>query len=107
MRKERFSMYQKTFQTSISPLALPSEKLQEIGYALIDQAATMLDSVPHGPVYQRVPYEIRKTLLTQPLPKEPMGGEAILAHYRKHIFPYPFGNTHPRFFAWVNPAPAP
>jgi aromatic-L-amino-acid decarboxylase len=100
-------MYQETLQKSTSPLALSPEKMQEIGYALIDQAATMLDSVPHGPVYQRVPYEIRKTLLTQPLPKEPMGGEAILAHYRKHIFPYPFGNTHPRFFAWVNPAPAP
>jgi aromatic-L-amino-acid decarboxylase len=90
-----------------SPLALSPEKMQEIGYTLIDQAAAMLDSVPHGPVYQRVPYEIRKTLLAQPLPKEPMSGEEILAHYRKHIFPYPFGNTHPRFFAWVNPAPAP
>ncbi|QBD83775.1 aminotransferase class V-fold PLP-dependent enzyme [Ktedonosporobacter rubrisoli] len=83
------------------------EEFQRLGYALIDAATLALRDLRARPVYQRVPEDTREALLSQPLPIEGQSSEDLLAFYKKTIFPYPFGNDHPRFFAWVNSSAAP
>lgn len=90
-----------------SPLAMTPEEFRRLGYALVDSAAQALTTMRSRYVYQRVPAHTRELLLNQPLPIAGQTGEEQLAFYQKNIFPYPFGNDHPRFFAWVNPGASP
>lgn len=46
----------------ISSLALSFEEFQQTGHAVVDLATRILQSVPDGLVYRRVPYEIRQAL---------------------------------------------
>lgn len=57
---------------------------------------------------------IRERPVTRPYPLQPLGfsdaglpADAVLAEFAERIAPYPFGNGHPRFAAWVNSPPHP
>src|SRR4029077_15997982 len=38
----------------------------------------------------------------EPLPEEGRPFEEVLAFVREHVMPRPMGNSHPRFFAFIN-----
>ncbi|MFC1420987.1 pyridoxal phosphate-dependent decarboxylase family protein [Streptacidiphilus cavernicola] len=77
------------------------------GHAAVDLLADYLGKLPEGPVWQPVDPAARERLLTLPLPQDGRGLAELVAEIGGEVLPYPMGNGHPRFFGWVNAAPAP
>ncbi|QLY28338.1 aspartate aminotransferase family protein [Nocardia huaxiensis] len=69
--------------------------------------AEYLDRLEQGPVTRRLPAELRRRLGSGGL-AEP-GGElfGVLDFAEQSLAPYPTGNGHPAFFAWINSPPSP
>ncbi|KJS51036.1 amino acid decarboxylase, partial [Streptomyces rubellomurinus subsp. indigoferus] len=63
--------------------------------------------LPARPVWQPMDEAARTALLDGPLPAEGRPLDDLLAAIGRDVLPYPMGNGHPRFFGWVNSAPAP
>ncbi|HEX5416907.1 MAG TPA: aminotransferase class V-fold PLP-dependent enzyme [Chloroflexota bacterium] len=98
-----------TFKSSdgSSPLAMSPEEFRRLGYRAVDLAAEYLAGLAERPVFSPMTPDERASLLQQPL--EPTGSapEEILDRFAEAVLPYAMGNGHPRFFGWVNSAPAP
>ncbi|MGK4579379.1 pyridoxal phosphate-dependent decarboxylase family protein [Kitasatospora sp. HPMI-4] len=86
--------------------ATPDE-FRDAARATADLVADYLDALPGRPVWQPMDPAERAALLDAPLPAEgrPLGELPELIATR--VMPAPMGNGHPRFFGWVNSAPAP
>ncbi|HUP75432.1 MAG TPA: aminotransferase class V-fold PLP-dependent enzyme [Acidimicrobiales bacterium] len=82
------------------------EEFRRHGHSVVDLMADYLGALPDGPVWQPVPAASREALSREPLPVTGRAFDALMAHAREHVLPYPFGNGHPRFFGWGNPPPA-
>ncbi len=59
------------------------------------------------PVFQPLPEAIFRDILSQKLPSQGLDPETILDLCERWVLPYPKGNGHPRYAAWINEAPAP
>jgi glutamate/tyrosine decarboxylase-like PLP-dependent enzyme len=76
------------------------EQFRRLGHRMLDDAIDWLEHVRQRPVWQPLPDSAR-VALRQPLPRAPEGAEAAYEAFRRHVLPYPMGNVHPRFWAWV------
>lgn len=68
-------------------------------HRMLDAAVDRMATYREGPVWSPMP-EALKADYTEPLPVEGLGPEATQAHMAA-LLPYGGGNTHPRFFGWV------
>lgn len=84
----------------------PADEVRRAGYRAVDIIADYLDGLPGRPVFQPYPAPLTSPL-TSPLPAGGTSVDAVLDDFVEQIAPYPFGNGHPRFYAWVNPPPHP
>ncbi len=83
-----------------------TEEFRRSGHAVVDMIADYLDQLPHKPAWQPVPADRRSSLAGQELRAAGRPFDELLAFVSDEVLPYPFGNGHPRFFAWGNPPPA-
>ena len=77
------------------------------GHAAVDQLADYLGGLADGPVWQAMDPAARERLLGLALPEQGKGLTELVREIGSDVLPYPMGNGHPRFFGWVNAAPAP
>ena len=75
------------------------EKMRALAHQMVNDSIDYLASVSDRPVWQRVPQEIAQTFHAA-LPENPSDPSEIYQEFLTHIFPYPMGNIHPRFWAW-------
>ncbi len=75
------------------------DEMRALGHRMVDDAINYLESVAEGPVWQPMPDQLGKAFEAA-VPKEAMPADEVYEEFRKNIFPYPMGNTHPRFWAW-------
>jgi glutamate/tyrosine decarboxylase-like PLP-dependent enzyme len=73
----------------------------------VDLLADYLGGLPEREVWTPMPAEAREALLERPLPEDGTELAALVRAIETEVLPYPMGNGHPRFFGWVNAAPAP
>ncbi|WP_234477514.1 pyridoxal-dependent decarboxylase [Streptomyces sp. MBT65] len=92
---------------SPEPPAVHAKVLRDELVTAAEWAARYLSELPQGPVSRPLPPQARSRLRAGQLSQR--GGElgAVLDFVREEIAPYPTGNGHPAFFAWVNSPPAP
>jgi aromatic-L-amino-acid/L-tryptophan decarboxylase len=81
-------------------MQLSNEEFQRLGHRAVDIASNYLADLSARPVFQRMNDSERQTLMTMPMPAEPLAGEEILRLTVERILPHPMGNGHPRFFGW-------
>lgn len=81
--------------------------LHALGAATADHITAYLTGLPDRPVFQPYPADLRTRLETEPMPTTGTPLADVLADFAALVAPYPFGNGHPRFHAWVNPPPHP
>lgn len=69
--------------------------------------ADYLEHLDRGPVTRRLPPELRQRLGSGGLAEQ--GGDlfGVLDFAEQSLAPYPTGNGHPAFFAWINSPPSP
>src|ERR1700716_1764450 len=82
------------------------KEIQRIGYQVVDLIAEHLTRLPDEPVFRPVPPDLQNQFHSTPPPEAGTTADDILREFREHIEPFPFGNGHPRFWAWVNSPPA-
>jgi aromatic-L-amino-acid decarboxylase len=85
----------------------PEDELRRVSHRVADLVADYLIGLPHRPVYQPPPRDLVDTMRREEWGELGQAADAVLAEFTARIAPYPFGNGHPRFAAWVNSPPHP
>lgn len=76
------------------------EATRALGHRMLDDMLDYLSTVADRPAWQDVPEEIVQNL-REPLPLESADEAHVYEQFRRDVLPYPLGNIHPRFWAWV------
>src|SRR5512136_1328088 len=79
---------------------LDPEAVRRLGYRAADLVADHRAGLLEGPVFGKV--GDAAALFDEPLPEEGQPIEAVLDAVRDRVLAHPFGNSHPRFFAFIN-----
>lgn len=91
-----------------TPWVWDADRIREIGYRAIDLIAEHVAGIRETPVFQEMPLDLVEQFLGPDVaPSTGEDAEAILDDIAARVLPYPFGNGHPRFYAWVNPPSTP
>ena len=90
-----------------SPLAMSRAEFERLGRQMLAMAADYLETRAEAPVHQDLPPDVRAELMGLPLPEQGLPGDEVLAFLRDYVLKWPMGNGSSRFFAWINPPPAP
>ena len=89
-------------QTSMSDSSfdLSPEEIRRLGYMAADAVADHRAGLISRPVFGKI--GAGAALFDEPPPEEGQPIEKTLAFAREHILPFPMGNSHPRFFGFIN-----
>jgi len=79
---------------------LDAEAVRRLGYAAVDLAAEHRAGLMQRPVFGKVGEAAAS--FDEPLPEAGEPIERVLADVGERILKRPFGNSHPRFFAFIN-----
>jgi aromatic-L-amino-acid/L-tryptophan decarboxylase len=74
--------------------------LRALGHRMVDDMLSYLENIRERPSWQPLPEEV-KASFAEPLPLEPQGAESAYRDFKQNVLPFPLGNIHPRFWAWV------
>jgi aromatic-L-amino-acid decarboxylase len=74
--------------------------LRALGHQMVDDMLSYLENIREQPSWQPLPEKV-KASFSEPLPLEPQGAETAYRDFKENILPFPLGNIHPRFWAWV------
>src|SRR6266540_2753102 len=85
---------------SDSPFDLSPEEVRRLGYMAADAVADHRAGLISRPVFGKI--GAGAALFDEPPPEEGQPIEKTLAFAREHILPFPMGNSHPRFFGFIN-----
>jgi len=83
-----------------SSFDLSPDEIRRLGYAATDAVADARAQLTSRPVFGKVGADA--ALFDEPAPEEGQPIEQTLAFVREHILPFPMGNSHPRFFGFIN-----
>ena len=89
------------------PFAQDREEFDRLGARAITMLGEYLRDLPAQPVDRVVPGDVRRRLMSLPLPERGLPPEEILDFLQTEIMPWPVAVGHKRSFAWVNSPPAP
>lgn len=76
------------------------EQFRKDAHAALDAALDFVRERPSQPVWQEIPERVKA--LDAPLPAAGTPLPALVAELQRDLLPYTLGNTHPRFWGWVN-----
>jgi aromatic-L-amino-acid/L-tryptophan decarboxylase len=85
---------------SRSPFDLPPEELRRLGALAADAVAGHRERLLERPVFGKI--GARAALFDEPLPEDGLPFEDVLGFVREHVLPFPMGNSHPRFYGFIN-----
>ena len=89
------------------PTFWDAAQIRRVSHQVADLVADYLTLLPGGPAYQPPPRGLVEAMRAAEWAEQGEPAEAVLAEFTAHIAPYPFGNGHPGFAAWVNSPPHP
>ena len=81
------------------------DALRALGHRVVDLVVDHLAGLADRPVFRPVPAEVVAAMAAEPLPLAGRPASEVLDAFAGGVAPYPFGNGHPRFGAWVNSPP--
>lgn len=76
------------------------DEARALGRRMVDDMLAWLETVRDRPVWQ-APDAAARSALTEPAPRSGAGLDEVYETFKQHILPFPTGNTHPRFWGWV------
>ncbi|MGB2867036.1 MAG: aminotransferase class V-fold PLP-dependent enzyme [Bacteroidota bacterium] len=91
-----------------SPLEIDPKEFKKLGYAIVDEIAEFLSSLPEKPVSpDKSPRQVRKALGTQGLPRKGTPPGKLLKETADLLFENSLFNGHPRFWGYISSSAAP
>ncbi|HEY2285440.1 MAG TPA: pyridoxal-dependent decarboxylase, partial [Streptosporangiaceae bacterium] len=82
-------------------------QLRDLARSTAELMTDLLAAAGSGPVTRRPPPELLATWATGRWDDAGVPAAQVLDEFAATVAPYPFGNAHPRFAAWVNSPPHP
>jgi glutamate/tyrosine decarboxylase-like PLP-dependent enzyme len=79
---------------------LPPDEVRRLGRLAADAVASHRERLLQRPVFGKV--GDAASLFDEPLPEDGRPAEELIAFVREHVLPFPMGNSHPRFFGFIN-----
>src|SRR5688572_28027458 len=79
---------------------LTPDDVRRLGYLAADAVAKHRERLLSRPVFGKV--GAAASLFDEPLPQEGRPFNEVLEFVREHVMLFPFGNSHPRFFGFIN-----
>jgi aromatic-L-amino-acid decarboxylase len=79
---------------------LSPDEIRRLGALAVEAVAAHREGLERRPVFGKVGEAA--ALFDEPLPETGMPAEALIAFVREHVLSRPFGNSHPRFFGFIN-----
>src|ERR1044071_2204079 len=76
-------------------------EIRQLGHRMIDDMFDHFENLRDRPAWQPIPVEVKNRLQDQALPREQQNIETIYEDFLRDIRPYPRGNSHPRYWGWV------
>ena len=76
------------------------DEFKRLAHQALEDSLDYLATVRERPAWQPYPEEVRQKLITPP-PREGEGAATAYKDYQELVAPWPRGNIHPRFWAWV------
>jgi len=89
------------------PFVKDREDFDRLGARTIEMLGDYLRSLPAQPVDRVVPEDVRRRLVSLPMPEQGLTPEEILEFLRREVLPWPNPVGHRRSYGWVNSPPAP
>ncbi len=89
------------------PFVKDREDFDELGARAVEMLAEYLRSLPGQPVDRVVPGDVRRRLMSLPLPDKGQSPEHIFDFLEREIMPWPIAIGHRRSYGWINSPPAP
>ncbi|BAU53889.1 pyridoxal phosphate-dependent decarboxylase family protein [Mucilaginibacter gotjawali] len=74
--------------------------IKTLGYQIIDDMVGYLKNIGDRPAWTPIPQQVKEEF-KKPLPQTGTDIFTIYEEFKQNILPYPAGNIHPKFFAWV------
>ena len=84
---------------------LDPEEVRRLGHRAADIVADHVAGLRDGPVFGKVGAGAK--IFDEPLPVAGRSADEVLDAARDHVLTHPFGNSHPRFWAFINATPDP
>src|SRR5437870_911584 len=85
---------------SRSSFDLSPDEIRGLGYLAADAVAEHRATLESRPVFGKI--GAGASLFEEPVPEEGQPIEKTLGFVREHILPFPMGNSHPRFYGFIN-----
>ena len=92
---------------AVHPFVKDRADFDRLGLRTIEMLAEYLRALPSQPVDRVVPEDLRRRLMSMPLPEEGLAPDEMLEFLRREILPWPIAIGHRRSYGWVNSPPAP
>ncbi len=92
---------------AVHPFVKDRADFDRLGARTIEMLAEYLRALPSGPVDRVVPEDVRRRLMSLPLPEQGLAPDEILGFLEREILPWPVPIGHRRSYGWVNSPPAP
>lgn len=89
------------------PTFWDAAQIRRVSHQVADLVADYLTRLPDGPAYQPPPRDLVEAMRATEWAEQGEPAGTVLAEFTAHVAPYPFGNGHPGFAAWVNSPPHP
>ena len=83
------------------PFTQDKARFVEIGQRMLSELEAYLADVETGSMDRRVPDEVRRHLMSLPLPEKGQQPEDMLDFLRTQILPWPITIAQPRSYAWI------
>jgi aromatic-L-amino-acid/L-tryptophan decarboxylase len=77
------------------------DETRALAHQMVDDMLNYLQASAERPAWRPMDADAR-AVFTTPLPDEPEGLGRAYADFSDKVLPYPLGDTHPRFFGYVN-----
>jgi aromatic-L-amino-acid/L-tryptophan decarboxylase len=82
------------------PFDLPPDEIRRMGALAAEAVAEHRARLVERPVFGKI--GAQAALFDEPVPEDGQPFDEVLAFAREHILPFPMGNSHPRFFGFIN-----
>ncbi len=89
------------------PFVKDREDFDRLGARTVEMLGEYLRALPGQPVDRLVPDDVRRRLMSLPMPESGLPPEEILEFLRREVMPWPVPIGHKRSYGWVNSPPAP
>ncbi|WP_427924634.1 pyridoxal phosphate-dependent decarboxylase family protein [Streptomyces sp. cg40] len=89
-----------------APLSVHPKVFRDELARAAEWVADYLEQLPEQPVTRPMPEAHRRALAAGSLPDDGQDLAGLLDFVRESVAPYPTGNGHPAFFAWINSPPS-